>query len=139
MQPYTLEKTITTDISRVLPLAESVSRRVKQLTGDKDAAFRVKLCLEEALTNAMRHGNRLDRRLKVSVKITLTPSRIVIDIRDQGKGFDHARVPDPTTPERSAKPSGRGVFLMRKLMDSVRYFDKGRRVVLRASLKAAHA
>lgn len=126
-------------MSAILPLAENIARKVKQLTGSKDDAFRVKLCLEEALTNAMRHGNKLDRRLKVSVKITLTPSRIVIDIRDQGKGFDHARVPDPTAPERSAKPSGRGVFLMRKLMDSVRYFDKGRRVVLRASLKAAHA
>ena len=130
MASYSLEKTISTDISKVLPLAHTVSRRVYRLTHSDELAFKIKLAIEEALTNAMRHGNKLDRNLKVHVKIAADAKKITIDIRDQGSGFDHRGVPDPTTPQRAGHPSGRGVYLMRKIMDSVRYFDKGRRVVL---------
>ena len=135
MDPYSLEKTIATDISKVLPLAHGVSRSVYRLTHSDELAFKIKLAIEEALTNAMRHGNKLDRRLKVCIKITADAKKITIDIRDQGGGFDHRRVPDPTTPQRASHPSGRGVFLMRKIMDSVRYYDQGRRIVLVKSLR----
>jgi serine/threonine-protein kinase RsbW len=102
-----------------------IGEKVAQFTGSQDYSFQVKLALEEALTNAVRHGNKLDPSRSVAVSVELKADSVSIDVHDQGSGFDPDAVPDPTAPERSDKPSGRGVFLMRKIMDSVEYYDKG--------------
>jgi serine/threonine-protein kinase RsbW len=99
--------------------------------GYSDAAtFAIKLALEEALTNAIRHGNRCDPARHVEVEFEIGRERSVIVITDQGEGFDLAAVPDPTADENLEKPHGRGIMLMRAYMDEVRYNDKGNRVQL---------
>lgn len=86
--------------------------------------------LTEALSNAMLYGNGRDPSKRVRVEITVGERQITARITDEGQGFDPATVPDPTTPENIARAGGRGIFLMRKLLDDVRFNDRGNSVTL---------
>lgn len=90
--------------------------------------FAIKLSLEEALTNAVRHGNRQDPSLSVEVSVYQESREMVFFVRDEGAGFQEAGVPDPLIEENREKPSGRGLHLMRTLMDSVQFLEGGRLV-----------
>jgi serine/threonine-protein kinase RsbW len=92
--------------------------------------------LSEALTNAMLYGNSRDPSKRVLVEIAFQLGRIQARVTDQGSGFDPASVPDPTTPENLTKPCGRGLFLMRKLLDEVWYNDQGNQVTLVLKLES---
>lgn len=92
--------------------------------------FGIHLAAEEAIVNAILHGNRLDPRKQVHVICTVSRDRFRIDIADEGEGFDPALVPDCTQAERLEVPSGRGVMLMRSFMNRIEYNAKGNRVVL---------
>lgn len=94
--------------------------------GDRDQ-FSVELALEEALVNAIKHGNQLDpaKRVFVRYEILPDPDRFEIRIEDEGPGFDPADVPDPTAIENLERPCGRGLFLIRNFMNDVRYHGRG--------------
>lgn len=93
-------------------------------------AFAVKLALEEALANAIKHGNRNDPRKLVEVRIRVTDEEVRITVCDEGAGFDLGAVPDPTLDENLTKPFGRGVMLMRTYMTHVEYNDAGNCVTM---------
>jgi serine/threonine-protein kinase RsbW len=93
-----------------------------------DLNFRVGLT--EALSNAMLYGNSRDPSKRVLVEIAFLDQCIQARVTDQGDGFDPTAVPDPTTPENLTKPCGRGLFLMRKLLDEVKYNAQGNQVTL---------
>ncbi|MEX2467569.1 MAG: ATP-binding protein [Gemmatimonadota bacterium] len=93
-----------------------------------DLNFRVGLT--EALSNAMLYGNGHDPCKRVRVEITVGRGRLEARVTDQGNGFDPTAVPDPTEPSNLTKPCGRGLFLMRKLLDEVWYNDRGNQVTL---------
>ena len=86
--------------------------------------------LTEALSNAMLYGNGRDPSKRVRVVVTLEHGRLVARVTDQGLGFDPATIPDPTTPENLLKSGGRGLFLMRQLLDEVSFNDRGNEVTL---------
>jgi serine/threonine-protein kinase RsbW len=89
------------------------------------------VAIAEALSNAAVHGNRLRPRSYVSVLVEAVPRRrAVIEVKDGGAGFDASNLDDPTDASRILSPGGRGVFLMRRLVDEVEYEDGGRRVRL---------
>jgi serine/threonine-protein kinase RsbW len=90
--------------------------------------FAVRLAVEEAVTNAIKHGNRLDPRKTISIGMDVDSRQVEITVADQGSGFDPASVPDPTTQENLEKPSGRGIMLMRAYMDQVQYNPVGTQV-----------
>jgi len=98
--------------------------KIRPFSIEKD--FNIKLCLEEALINAIRHGNKLDPDLFVNVTIKIDNSCLIIKVVDQGQGFDFGSISDPTEPGHLKKPSGRGIFLIKNLMDEVDFFDCGR-------------
>jgi len=93
-----------------------------------ETTFAIKLALEEALANAVRHGNRRDPTKTVTIRYSITPERAVVIVRDEGEGFEPESVPDPTTPDRLPVPSGRGIMLIKAYMDEVEYRDQGREV-----------
>jgi serine/threonine-protein kinase RsbW len=97
---------------------------------DEADVFAVHLALEEALVNAIKHGNHKDRSKSVDVVCRLKPDRVQIEITDEGEGFDPAAVPDPTTEENLEIPSGRGLMLMRCYMTSLEFNPKGNRVTM---------
>ncbi|HEV2146201.1 MAG TPA: ATP-binding protein [Longimicrobiaceae bacterium] len=88
--------------------------------------FRVGMC--EALANAVIYGNRRDPGKCVRVEVELSSSRVAVCVRDQGEGFEPGEVPDPTLPENLERSGGRGIFLLHKLMDEVRYNERGNEV-----------
>lgn len=90
--------------------------------------FAIKLAVEEALVNAIKHGNQLDQRKKVQITYRILPERFEIHITDEGTGFDPCDVPDPTTPEYLERPCGRGLMLMRHYMNEVAYNERGNSV-----------
>jgi len=85
----------------------------------------------EATNNAIIHGNQLDPEKTVKVFIEKRKKTLLIRIVDQGKGFDYASVPDPTSPENIEKINGRGIFLMKRLSDDIRFEENGRVVELK--------
>lgn len=94
------------------------------------AVFAVKLAVEEAVTNAIRHGNKLDSRRKVRVGWAITPAEVLITVADEGAGFNPELLPDCTAPENLEVPNGRGVMLMRAFMSAVVYSRTGNQVWL---------
>jgi serine/threonine-protein kinase RsbW len=93
-----------------------------------DAVFAIKLSLEEALINAVKHGNKLDREKKVRVDVEISAQRFEITIEDEGEGFERSSVPDPRLDENLEKLHGRGLLLMEEYMDEVQYSAGGRRI-----------
>jgi serine/threonine-protein kinase RsbW len=92
--------------------------------------FSVHLALEEALVNAIEHGNHLDPRKQVRVVCRISPDLVRIVVSDEGEGFDPSHMPDPTDDQHRECPHGRGVLLMRSFMDRVIYGKRGNRVLL---------
>jgi serine/threonine-protein kinase RsbW len=92
--------------------------------------FAIHLAAEEAIVNAIVHGNKLDPTKKVHVECEISTAVVRISISDEGAGFDPASVPDCTVEERLEAPSGRGVMLMKSFMTSIEYNAAGIAVVL---------
>ena len=86
--------------------------------------------LTEALSNAMLYGNNSDPEKRVRVEVTIGVEEVSVRVTDQGVGFDPAMVPDPTLPDNISKSGGRGIFLMRALMDEVQFNERGNSVTL---------
>ena len=105
-----------------LDLVQDVAVSVARLCGfAEDGQMDIGLAMREGAVNAMRHGNGLDPRLPIDVEITGSVERVTIAVRDRGPGFDPRAVPDPTQPENIMRSSGRGLFLIRTLVDEVRF------------------
>jgi serine/threonine-protein kinase RsbW len=93
--------------------------------------FAVRLALEEAISNAFKHGHKnLPPSTPVHVDYEIGPRSLRVRIEDQGPGFDPAGVPDPTLDENIELPSGRGLMLMGAYMTSLRYLGRGNQVEL---------
>jgi serine/threonine-protein kinase RsbW len=92
--------------------------------------FGIRLAMEEAIVNAIKHGNRGDKNKHVRVGYQVHPDHVVVEIEDQGNGFCPEKVPDPTAPENLEKPSGRGLLLMKTYATWVRYNERGTCVTL---------
>lgn len=92
--------------------------------------FGVHLAVEEALVNAIKHGNKEDPAKSVLVKVQTSPEQLRVEIVDEGAGFDPGLVPDPTSAERISKPHGRGLMLMHSFMTHVEYKGRGNELVM---------
>jgi serine/threonine-protein kinase RsbW len=97
---------------------------------DADTIFAIKLAFEEAVTNAVKHGNCNDDSKRVYLRYYVDGERIVLMVRDEGCGFCPESVPDPTADENLERPSGRGLMLMLSYMTKVRYSQTGNEVWL---------
>ena len=92
--------------------------------------FGIHLSMEEALVNAIKHGNRHDPSKQVHVNCQVSRDKVRIEITDEGPGFKPEEVPDCTDIDRLDVPSGRGIMLMRSFMSFVEYSDRGNTVVM---------
>ena len=92
--------------------------------------FGVRLALEEAMVNAIKHGNRMEPEKQVFIACELTAEEITVVIEDQGEGFKPEDVPDPTEDENLENPGGRGIMLIRSFMNAVAYNDRGNRLTM---------
>jgi serine/threonine-protein kinase RsbW len=124
-----LDFLVPSKLSRII----GVNRLVSFLTTEfgfppEECTVNLPLVMDEALSNAILHGNKGDEALKVHVRIYISSHRFVVQVEDQGEGFLEDGVEDPTAQENIYKGSGRGLYLIKELMDSVR-FEKGGRII----------
>jgi serine/threonine-protein kinase RsbW len=97
---------------------------------DDDIYGNIMVAVTESVNNAIRHGNKSDKKKNVHLALSLNDSLIRFVIKDEGIGFDYHNLPDPTSPENIDKPSGRGIFLMKHLSDEVTFNSEGSEVEL---------
>ena len=117
--------------SRLSSIKKAANLLLKDLREHKisnDAVFDIRIAFEEALVNAIKHGNKLNAKLKVFISWEVSSRRVAITISDEGKGFDYRRLPNPLAKGNINKPGGRGVFIIRRFMDKVSFLDCGRTV-----------
>ena len=107
---------------------QAILAQLKRYRFSDEALFGIKLALEEALTNAVKHGNGSDPNKKVTVRYAVNADKAVFVIRDEGRGFIPDEIPDPTTADRLALPEGRGIMLIRAYMDELVFRDHGREI-----------
>jgi serine/threonine-protein kinase RsbW len=108
----------------LLDLVQVLSDRLSAIAGlDEDSVHWVSVAVRESVINAIKHGNREDARKQVTVEFQLAPraqpEEFVVQVLDEGEGFDPEQVANPLDPENVLKSSGRGIFFMRNFMDDV--------------------
>jgi serine/threonine-protein kinase RsbW len=123
-----MQFTIASDFVAQNDVQEQILTEIARNGFKSDDVFGIKLALEEALINAIKHGNKLDPGKQVHIEARITPKQAEIIIEDEGPGFDRCCVPDPTLEENLQKCSGRGILLMEAYMTSVEFSKGGRRV-----------
>lgn len=112
---YRLDSTLET-----VDNAEQTASRIAADSGfGEDEVMQIAMAVREGVVNAVLHGNAYDPEKKVDLEFERTAKDLVITIRDQGKGLDLGKIPDPLAPENLLKTSGRGIFLIRSFMDVV--------------------
>jgi serine/threonine-protein kinase RsbW len=125
-----VEVVIPSDTVEARRVQDEIEQRLKeQRYGERDI-FSIRLALEEALVNAIKHGNQLDRSKKVQIHYRVLADRFDIRITDEGVGFDPCDVPDPTAVENLERPCGRGLMLMRHYMTEVTFTGRGNSVTM---------
>jgi serine/threonine-protein kinase RsbW len=135
----------TWQCDRVIPNDAGIGRqvlddilcRLEGLHWNDHDIFGVHLAVYEALDNAISHGNARDAAKHVRFACRLSPTKIRVEITDEGPGFDPDALPDPTSPQRLGCPGGRGVLLMRAFMSHVEFQHGGNQVVLEKERRTA--
>ena len=126
----TTKLVIPSKLAEVPAVQQAIRDEVQAQGYDEDTVFAVRLALEEALSNAIRHGNCGDESKSVTVEYAIDPKQIRISVADEGCGFQPDTLPDPCAEENLARPHGRGVMLMQAYMDEVSYNDAGNCVTM---------
>ena len=125
--PFT-DVSIPSDTTEARRLQEEIEQQVAAMKVSEQEVFSVRLALEEALVNAIKHGNQMDRSKQVRVRYRFFLDRLEVHITDEGTGFDPEDVPDPTAVENLERPCGRGLMLMRHYMTEVAFTSRGNSV-----------
>lgn len=124
------DESIPSETAQGQIVQERIVALLEQMGYSQKDVFGVKLALEEALVNAIKHGNGMDPNKRVRVNCQVNQQEARITITDEGPGFDPESVPDPTDDENIEKPGGRGIMLMKAFMSTVEYGKNGNEVLL---------
>jgi serine/threonine-protein kinase RsbW len=132
-----IEVDIPSDVQYIEKVVELVQRECALMKfGARQLMLNLAVALTEALSNAILRGNNDDPAKHVHVVARVDTAHLVIEVRDEGVGFDLEQCTlDPTTPGNVDREDGRGLFLMRQLMDRVERFDDGRGNIVRLTLR----
>jgi serine/threonine-protein kinase RsbW len=127
---------IASDLAEARCVQDKIEEELKTSAYSDHDIFAIKLALEEALVNAIKHGNQMDPDKRVTIHYRITADRFEIKITDEGAGFNPDDVPDPTDERFIDRPCGRGLLLMRGFMTEVEYHGRGN-VVSMAKVREA--
>lgn len=121
-----LRQSLPSVVEAISPFLDQLMRFVKKFRNGDGSEVDIEIALREALTNAIVHGNHEDPEKRVYVETRCSQDgEVSLTIRDQGKGFDYLVLPDPTATWNRLSLHGRGIYLMRALMDEVRFEEGG--------------
>jgi serine/threonine-protein kinase RsbW len=127
---WRIDRTFASELVEGKRVLEEILDQLKAHHWSEHDVFSIHLSLEEAIVNAIKHGNRFDPQKEVTVKCRVSSEVFWIEISDQGTGFNPANVPDCTDDENMDVPSGRGIMLMRSFMSRVEFNDRGNQVMM---------
>jgi serine/threonine-protein kinase RsbW len=125
---FRLDEKIPSNSTAGRRVQEQIMNEVIRRGYNHQSTFAIKLALEEAVNNAIKHGNRLNSRKHVHIQAFVAAGKAEFIIEDEGPGFDRSGVPDPTLEENLEKCSGRGILLIEAYMDKVEWSLGGRRL-----------
>ena len=120
-----LKFSFPSELKNLKSASQKVLDFLRNLKLQETVLFDIRLCFEEAFINAVKYGSKSDSRLSVNIEVVKKDKEVEVVVSDQGKGFDFTQSSDPTTEENRDKLSGRGVFLIRNLMDKVIFEKNG--------------
>ena len=126
-----VECSLPSEVTAISPFVDKLTFLLRNCGCGPEGVSDVEIALREALANAIVHGNHEDRRKHVQVTCRCEPDEVSIAVKDEGKGFDVNNVPDPTAPENVGSAHGRGIHVMKALMDEVRFEEGGAAVRMR--------
>jgi len=121
---------VASDLAEVRRVQDLVEAALQANRFGETDQFAVKLAVEEALVNAIKHGNQLDPDKRVRVQYSVDEELFRIQITDEGAGFNPEDLPDPTADDFLERPCGRGVLLIRSFMTTVDFLGRGNEVVM---------
>lgn len=127
---WSIRRQLPNRYAAVQPVVAEVVQQLEQRAWPQRDVFSVHLALEEAITNAIEHGNQRCKDKTVTVVARLFGDHLHLEVCDCGEGFNPSEVPDPTVPDHLESIRGRGLFLMRHFMNAVEYRDGGRCVIM---------
>ena len=122
--------TIPTEPKLLPKIEDAIQAKLNECNYGERSAFAVRLAVEEAVINAMKHGNQMDKAKTVTIRWSIDDHQAVIVIEDEGEGFEPSSVPDPTDDENIELPHGRGLVLIRAYMDEVSFNDRGNQITM---------
>ena len=111
-------------------LIDQVLDQMKLLKWPEKDIFNVQLAFEEAMTNAIMHGNRSDPQKKIFLQCSVAENEVRVSIRDEGSGFNPDALRDPRHPDNILTPSGRGILLIRHIMSKVEFLASGNGITM---------
>jgi len=115
------ELSVSTTLNSTLEAVEAAEEFVRRFAQDAgfrdDGLYFMGLAAREILINAVAHGNRFDLNKKVTLRLSVDSGRFVIEVLDEGDGFQLDAVPDPRLVENRDRQSGRGIAMARAIMD----------------------
>jgi serine/threonine-protein kinase RsbW len=120
-----LEHSLPSEVTAISPFVDRLMLLLRKCGCVPEGVSDVEIALREALANAIIHGNHGDRRKHVQVTCRCEPDEVSIAVKDEGKGFDVDNLPDPTAKENIESAHGRGIHMMKALMDEVRFENGG--------------
>ena len=121
---------IASDTAEAARVQDHIERLLRSHQFDEREIFGIRLALEEAMVNAIKHGNRMDQSKTVRIRYRVQPTRFDIAITDQGPGYNPQAVPDCCADENLERPCGRGLFLMRHYMTDVQVHPPGNHLTM---------
>jgi len=116
---------IPSDMSNIYRAEQLVDNISEKLNIGDEQYGNVLVCIVEAVSNAIQHGNKNDVTKIVLLSYKYADGKLVFTVEDEGPGFDLDKVPDPTLPENVENIKGRGVFLIRHLSDELKFENRG--------------
>jgi serine/threonine-protein kinase RsbW len=128
-----LERCLPSEMAVISPFVDEFMLLIRQCGCVPEGESDVEIALREALANAIIHGNHENPRKHVHVRCCCKPDEASIAVKDEGRGFDIKKAADPTAPENKGSVHGRGIYLMKALMDEVRFEEGGVVVHMRKS------
>jgi serine/threonine-protein kinase RsbW len=121
---------ICSEIANLRIVEKAIDDISAELGVKEDYYGKILVSTLEAVNNAIMHGNKADIKKFVGIEFLYTKKALFISVEDEGPGFKFKEIPDPTRPENIENLTGRGVFLMSKLADSIEFNKKGNRVTM---------
>jgi serine/threonine-protein kinase RsbW len=128
-----LDRSLQSEVTAISPFVDRLMLLIRKCGCVPGGETDVEIALREALANAIIHGNHENPRKHVHIRCRLKSDEVSIAVKDEGRGFDIEKVADPTAPENTGSVHGRGIYMMKVLMDEVHFEEGGVVVQMRKS------